>query len=287
MRQPVAAPGGVEGGSGAHTAAGLALHGLAAGYPGRAVIRALDLPRVPPGSLVGVLGANAAGKSTLLKAIAGLRPARGRILLDGEDLNACPPRERLRRVGYLPQALPQASSLVAYEAMLAALHASRPELGRARTQALIEAVFASLGLAGIALRPLDELSGGQRQMVGLAQVIARESRLLLLDEPTSALDLRWQLQVLQTVRTLVDRRQAICLMALHDLNLALRFCDRLVVLGPDAVLAAGLPAREVDAGLLHRAYGVQARIERCSHGYPVVLVDRAVDAAASDTDPHP
>lgn len=263
----------------AHEDAGLALHALTAGYPRRMVIRALDLPRVPPGSLVGVLGANAAGKSTLLRAIAGLRPAQGRILLDGVDLNACPPRERLRRVGYLPQALPQASTLVAYEAMLAALHASRPGLGRAQTQALIETVFASLGLTGIALRPLSELSGGQRQMVGLAQVIARESRLLLLDEPTSALDLRWQLQVLHAVRALVDRQRAICLMALHDLNLALRFCDRLLVLGADAVLAAGLPAGEIDAGLLRRAYGVQARIERCSHGYPMVLVDRAVDGA--------
>jgi iron complex transport system ATP-binding protein len=272
---------GVENVSSTQPAAGLALHGLSTGYPGRVVIRALELPHVPPGSLIGVLGANAAGKSTLLKAIAGLRPAQGRILLDGEDLNACPPRERLRRVGYLPQALPQASSLVAYEAMLAALHASRPELGRIRTQEVIETVFASLGLAGMALRPLSELSGGQRQMVGLAQVIARESRLLLLDEPTSALDLRWQLQVLHAVRTLVDRRQAVCLMALHDLNLALRFCDRLLVLGADAVLAAGLPAREIDAELLRRAYGVEARIERCSHGYPVVLVDRAVDAAPS------
>lgn len=279
MMHPVSTAGRADGGSSAHAAAGLALHELSTGYPGRAVIRALHLPLVPPGSLVGVLGANAAGKSTLLKAIAGLRPAHGRILLDGEDLNACTARERLRRVGYLPQALPQASSLVAYEAMLAALHAGRPELGSTRTQALIETVFASLGLSDIALRPLDELSGGQRQMVGLAQVIARESRLLLLDEPTSALDLRWQLQVLHAVRTLVDRQQAICLMALHDLNLALRFCDRVLVLGADAVLAAGLPAREIDAGLLRRAYGVEARIERCSHGYPVVLVDRAVDAA--------
>lgn len=253
-----------------------ALRGLTSGYGGRTVIDGLDLQPVPAGSLVAVVGPNAVGKSTLLKAIAGLRPSRGQILLGERDLAALTPRERLREAGYLPQALPQASSLVVYEALLSALRAGRPELSGTHAEQAIESVLQSLGLHELALRQLNELSGGQRQMVGLAQVIVREPRLLLLDEPTSALDLRWQLSVIEAVRALVARRGSIVLVAIHDLNLALRFCDRIVVLGREGLLAQGAPAEVVDAALLRRAYGVEARVEHCSFGQPLVLADRAL-----------
>lgn len=263
------------------SAAGLELRGIGAGYRRRRVIDGFTLPPAPPGTLIAVIGPNAAGKSTLLRALAGLQPMDGQALLDGEDLAQLPARERLNRVGYLPQALPQPSSLVAYEALLAALRAGCPQLAPPQVQQRIEQVFAALGLADLALRPLAELSGGQRQMIGLAQVIAREPTLLLLDEPTSALDLHWQLLVLDAVRALLTRRRAIGLVALHDLNLALRFCDRAIVLGPTRALASGIPVAEVDAGLLRRAYGVHARIEACSQGRPVVLVDRVAETPAS------
>lgn len=255
---------------------GLELRHLSAGYPRRPVLQGLDLERIAPGTLVALVGPNAVGKSTLLKAIAGLRPVRGQVLLDGTDLATLPPRERLRRVGYLPQALPQATSLVAYESMLSALRASRPDLGATQAEAAIAHVFATLGLDALALRPLNELSGGQRQMIGLAQVLVRAPRLLLLDEPTSALDLRWQLQVLQAMRALVDEDRTLALIAVHDLNLALRFCDRIVVLGQGRVLAAGRPADVLTPALLHTAYGVRARIEHCSLGHPLVLADEAI-----------
>ena len=255
---------------------GLELRHLSAGYPRRPVLEGLDLERIAPGTLVALVGPNAVGKSTLLKAIAGLRPVRGQVLLDGTDLATLPPRERLRRVGYLPQALPQSTSLVAYETWQSALRASRSEWSAARREAAIESVVATLGLQALALRRLDELSGGQRQMVGLAQVIVRAPRLLLLDEPTSALDLRWQLQVLQAVRALVLQQGAIGLVAVHDLNLALRFCQHVLVLGGGSVLAAGDPAQVLTPALLQRAYGVQARVERCSHGNLLVLADAAL-----------
>ncbi len=256
--------------------AGLELRRLGTGYPRRPVLDGLDLECIGPGLLAALVGPNAVGKSTLLKAIAGLRPMRGQALLDGTDLATLAPRERLRRVGYLPQALPQASSLVAYEAMLGALRASRADLGRGQAEAAIARVFGTLGLDALALRPLNELSGGPRQMIGLAQVLVRAPRLLLLDEPTSALDLRWQLQVLQAVRALVLEGQALAMIAVHDLNLALRFCDRIVVLGQGRVLAAGRPAEVLTPGLLRTAYGVHARIERCSLGHPIVLADEAI-----------
>lgn len=256
--------------------AGLTFEQLSAGYPGRPVLHGVDLPAVPPGTLVAVVGPNAVGKSTLLKAIAGLRPMQGRIALDGAALTDLPPRERLRTVGYLPQALPQSSSLMAYEAWHSALRASRGAWSAAQRESAIEAVVAELGLQALALRRLDELSGGQRQMIGLAQVLVRAPRLLLLDEPTSALDLRWQLQVLQAVRQRVQQHGSVGLVAVHDLNLALRFCQRVLVLGGGTVLAQGDPAHVLTPGLLRQAYGVQARVERCSQGHLLVLADTAL-----------
>ena len=117
-------------------------------------------------------------------------------------------------------------------------------------------------------------------MVGLAQVLVRAPRLLLLDEPTSALDLRWQLQVLQAVRQRVQQQGSVGLVAVHDLNLALRFCQRVLVLGGGTVLAQGDPAQVLTPALLRQAYGVQARVERCSQGHLLVLADAALPVDA-------
>lgn len=255
---------------------GLTLHKVTVGYGRRTVLAELDVPPVPPGSLVAVVGPNAAGKSTLLKAIAGLRPAAGRIALDGEDLSAMAPHRRVRLVGYLPQALPQGTSLVAYEAVLSACRAVRPDLPAALAEAAIDDVFAALGLRELALRRLGEMSGGQRQMIGLAQVLVRRPRLLMLDEPTSALDLRWQLAVLETVRAIAERERSIALMAMHDINLALRCCDLVVVLAHGRLLTAGAPHEAMSPDVLRRAYGIEGRVERCSQGFPIVLSDRAI-----------
>lgn len=252
---------------------GLHIDALSAGYRGRIVIDAISLPQLAPGSLVALLGANAAGKSTLLKAVAGLLPAQGRICVDGQDLARQSPVRRLRQLGYLPQALPQSSALIVYEILLAAARAAG-QGGQAAEAAIGEALD-RLGLRELALRRLDELSGGQRQLVGLAQVMVRKPRLLLLDEPTSALDLRWQLRVLQAVRALCREQGAICLLAIHDLNLALRHADQIVVLGGGRLLAAGAPAAVMNSELLRAAYGIEARVERCSQGYPMVLADQA------------
>jgi len=258
-------------------AEGLAIEDFAAGYGPREVIAHLDLLPLPPGTLAAVVGANAAGKSTLLKGIAGLCSAQGRVRLDGEELTRLDAAQRLQRVGYLPQLLPQGSALVVYEALLSALLGGGRGTVSAQTEAAVERVLDTLALRPLALRRLDELSGGQRQMVGLAQVMVRAPRLLLLDEPTSALDLRWQLRVLNTVRELTRRTGCSALVAIHDLNLALRFCNHILVLGGGRLLAAGEPQATLDAALLRRAYGVEARVERCSLGYTVVLVDHAIE----------
>ncbi len=265
---------------------GLSLHNVSVGYGRRTILADLKLPPVPPGSLVAVIGPNAAGKSTLLRAIAGMGRASGRIELNGEDLGAMAMHRRVRLVGYLPQALPQGTSLVAYEAVLSACRAVRPDLSIAQAEMAIDEVFGSLGLRHLALRRLSEMSGGQRQMIGLAQALVRRPQLLLLDEPTSALDLRWQLAVLETVRGIAERERSIALLAMHDLNLALRCCDLVVVLAHGRLLTAGPPCEAMSPDVLRRAYGIEGRVERCSQGFPIVLSDRAVptsDHSGSNT----
>lgn len=257
---------------------GLLLQGVTAGYRNRRVIEGFDLPALPPGTLLGLLGQNAAGKSTLLRGIAGLGRASGTITLDGVSLPALSAARRAALVGYLPQSLPPPSPLVAYEAVLSACRAVRGDLSHAQAEAAIARAFQNLGITHLALRRMSELSGGQRQMVGLAQVMVREPRLLLLDEPTSALDLRWQLSVVQAVRDAVRASGAIGIVAIHDINLAIRACDQVAVLANGRLLAAGPPAQVVTPEVLAESFGVASRVESCSQGVPVVLVDRALSA---------
>jgi len=255
---------------------GLRIAELNAGYTGHRVLSRLALPDIPPGSLVALVGPNAVGKSTLLRALAGLVSARGSVHLDGADLLALPLSDRVRQIGYLPQTLPQGNSLVAYEAVMSALRAVRPDLSGIQVRDALDIVFHTLGLEDLALRRLAEMSGGQRQMVGLAQAMVRRPRLLLLDEPTSALDLRWQLRVLATVREIGRQEGMICLLATHDLNQALRFCDQIVALRDGGVLAAGPPDEAISPDILRETFGIEGRIEQCSRGFPIAIADAAL-----------
>jgi iron complex transport system ATP-binding protein len=253
--------------------ASLKIENLTLAYPGKSVLTGVSLPEIPPGSLVGVLGPNGVGKSTLLRALAGLGPYAGTALLDDEALDRMTHFRRAQRVGYLPQALPQETSLVAYEAVLSACRAVRPDLPKARIDAAVERVFDVLGIRPLAFQALNKMSGGQRQMVGLAQVMVRRPSVMLLDEPTSALDLRWQLTVLDTVRMILGRHGGLCLMALHDINLAIRHCDFIALFGGGRLLAFGPPAKAVTAEALSQAYGIAGRVETCSRGLPFVVTE--------------
>lgn len=252
----------------------LHLEDLTVGYRRRPVFRGLSLPAIAPGSLVAVVGPNAVGKSTLLKSVAGLLPVQGKVRLGVHDLTSLTPALRVHHLGYLPQPLPQAIPLVAYETVLSASRSARGDWTREQTEQAIERVFDTLGIRPLALRRLSEMSGGQRQMVGLAQVLVRQPKLMLLDEPTSALDLHWQLNVLNAVRAATRASGAIAMVASHDLNLALRYCDQVLVLAPGGDAVMGTPGDVLTPDLLARTYHIDARIERCSRGHPIVLADR-------------
>lgn len=252
----------------------LSLQNMQIGYKNKPIIQDIALPEIQPGSLIALLGANAVGKSTLLKSLSGFLKYQGIAALNGQQLAKLNQAERMQSIGYLPQTLPQPTTLVAYELVYSACRAARGHLDSQSIERQIEHTFSRLGIAALALKKMDEMSGGQRQMVGLAQVLVRQPELLLLDEPTSALDLHWQLNVLQTVRKETTDKQRIAIIASHDLNLALRFCDQVMVLANGKVLAFGKPDDVLTPACLQQAYQVQGRIERCSQGYLIVLADQ-------------
>lgn len=245
---------------------------LVVGYPGHEVIHDLTLAPITSG-LTALVGPNAAGKTTLLRALAGLNRARGSLHLDGRDLIGSRLADHATHVAYMPQTLPARVGLTVFEALLGALKASPHDAGRGDARAVAVATLDRLGIADLALRPLDQLSGGQRQMASLAQAIARAPDVLLLDEPTSALDLNHQLRVMKVISSLARERGIIVIVVLHDIALACRWCDRVIVLAHGQVHADGPPATAVTPAMFATVYGVRARVEHCSHGFLQVMVD--------------
>nr|WP_277819217.1 ABC transporter ATP-binding protein [Pseudoroseomonas vastitatis] len=252
--------------------------GLTLGYGRRIIVRDCTLASLAGGHITALLGPNGAGKSTLLRGLAGLLPARGSVKLNGQEMIGRSLEARARHITYMPQSLPQGVALTVMEALVGALKASPPGAGglpvSGREAAeLALALLERLGIAHLALVGLDRLSGGQRQMAGLAQALVRKPEVLLLDEPTSALDLRYQLQVMRLVQQLTREKGLVTVVVLHDLGLAARFADHIVVLGDGTICAEGEPERTLTPAMLAEVYGVSARVERCSHGHLQIMAD--------------
>jgi iron complex transport system ATP-binding protein len=235
---------------------------------------------LPAGSLTAVVGPNGTGKSSLLKAMAGLVPAHGEVRLD--DRFALTAGQRQKAIAYMPQDTGSASSLTVLEVMLLGRVQS---LGMFVPTPLNEAAADMLdrfGLAPLQTRTLNAISGGQRQMVYLAQTLFRNPDVLLLDEPTAALDLRHQLVVLEHVLAHCHANGTIAVAAMHDLSLAARFADRMIVLADGGVVADGPPHDVLTAALLRRVYGVDAEIMESTGG---VLHVTPLRSASPDMEP--
>lgn len=222
-----------------------------------------------PGEVLAVLGANGSGKSSLLRALAGVQAHAGRIAWDG---GAAPAGS----IGYMPQDTGARVALTAFEVVL---------LGRMRSLAFrpgptdlaaAEAAMAEIGVGDLAARRIGELSGGQRQMVLLSQVLAGNPRVLLLDEPTGSLDIAHQLHVLDLLRTATRARGLTTIVVLHDLNAAARFADQVAVLHAGRLVGTGLPGDVLCPAMLEPAFAVRVAIDQGSDGHPVVLPLRAI-----------
>ncbi|TPG63484.1 ABC transporter ATP-binding protein [Ewingella americana] len=257
---------------------GLQLRDFNAGYPKRPVIRHLNVPMLPRGKITVLLGPNGSGKSTLLRALAGLNRAEGQLLLDGHDLMPMPFARRAEQVVYLPQSLPAGVHLHVLESIIVAQRASGSNSKQAETTEQVMTLLQQLGIEHLALSYLDQLSGGQKQLVGLAQSLIRQPSLLLLDEPLSALDLNYQFHVMDLVRKETQKRNIVTVVVVHDINIALRHGDRVLMLKDGNLIADGEPEEVITPESLARVYGVRGRIERCSQGTPQILIDGLVSA---------
>lgn len=262
----------------------LAVRDLDVSYGSRAILHGATLPELRGGEITALLGPNAAGKSTLFRRIVGQLKGPGTVALNGRALDSLPPQHPAQPC-YLPQDNAANAVLTVFESVLLA---GKQGGGWAVSDAEADAVtrtLAMLDIGPLAFRSLLELSGGQRQLVSLAQALVRQPRVLLLDEPTSALDLQRQVEVLELLRRLA-RQDGLCVVvAIHDLNQALRFADQVAVLSGGRVIASGAPSAVLTPALLRDAYGVEARLERCSRGVPFLLVDGSTRAVASESAP--
>ncbi|MGN7099145.1 ABC transporter ATP-binding protein [Brevundimonas diminuta] len=254
----------------------LSISGLDAGYGGQPIISGFSLPPLTAGEVVSVVGPNGAGKSTLLRSLAGLIPAHGSIRLDEAELTRLSLADRAKRVTYMPQTLPQGVALTVLETVVASIRAT-PLRGAVYTDAQAAErayeVLQRINAEALAGQRLDRLSGGQKQLAGLAQALAREPRLLLLDEPTSALDLHYQLRVLDLAREAAAERGMTVMIVLHDLQAAARVSDRIAVMAKGKLVAFGTPDEAITPGILAEVYRVSARVQRCDRGVLQVMID--------------
>jgi iron complex transport system ATP-binding protein len=245
---------------GASSPSRLTARDLTLAYEDRTVVDGLDLD-IPHGAVTIVVGPNACGKSTLLRALGRLlRPRRGAVLLDGTDLARIPTKRIAQSVGLLPQTpvAPEAITVGDLVARGRQPHQSWWQQWSADDERAVTEAMARTDVAELADRAVDELSGGQRQRVWIAMALAQETELLLLDEPTTYLDIAHQVEVLDLVRQLNHDRGRTVVAVLHDLNQAARYADHLVAMKAGRIIAQGHPAEVVTAELVREVFGLDS-----------------------------
>lgn len=231
------------------------------GYDGRLVLRDLSI-EITPGEIFGLVGPNGSGKTTLLRAISGrLPPQDGAIYLDLRRLSELSPTELARELAALEQEISCAFEFTVREIVeLGRLpHRARWQRLSARDHAIVTRALALTHTLEFANREIHSLSSGERQRVWLALALAQEPKVLLLDEPTAHLDLRYQFEILGLIRQLAATERLTVVLSLHDLNLALRFVDRLALLSDGHVIACGPPEAVLVPHRIEQAYHVRVR----------------------------
>lgn len=231
-------------------------------YDARQVAENLTV-EIPDGAITAIIGPNACGKSTLLRALSRLlSPRSGQVLLSGDDVKKLAPKELARKLGLLPQ-----SSVAPFGITVADLvgrgrfpHQRMLQQWSVQDEAAVQAAMEATGVTELADRAVEELSGGQRQRVWIAMLLAQDTPVMLLDEPTTYLDVAHQLDVLELCRRLNRDEGRTMLLVLHDSNQAARYADHLVVLRNGELAAAGRPADVLTEELLTHVFGLTAKV---------------------------
>ncbi|MFJ5049143.1 ABC transporter ATP-binding protein [Streptomyces sp. NPDC088719] len=252
----------------------LTAEGLTLGYGDRTVVDSLDLA-VPPGRITVIVGANACGKSTLLRSMSRLlAPRAGRVVLDGKEVHRLPAKELARTLGLLPQSPVAPEGITVSDLVGRGRHPHQSVFSRwnEKDDAAVAAALEATHTEPLAERAVDELSGGQRQRVWIAMALAQQTDLLLLDEPTTFLDASHQIEVLDLLTDLNRSRGTTIVMVLHDLNLAARYADHLIALADGGLHASGTPAEVLTEETVRAVFDLDSRIiEDPVSGRPLML----------------
>lgn len=226
---------------------------------------------VAESEILGIVGPNGAGKSTLIRCIDRiLAPQKGTVLLDGKDIKKLTRMEIARKIGYVPQSASQIFSTTVFDTVLMG---RRPHLSWRSNEKDIEKVLEVLQMLKIedlAMRDINELSGGQKQKVFIARALAQEPDVLLLDEPTSNLDIKHQLEVMEIIKNIVRDKGISAVIAIHDLNLAARYSDRIVMMDNGRIFAAGNPSSVLTQDNIKLVYGVEVIVSN-HNGTPYII----------------
>jgi iron complex transport system ATP-binding protein len=257
----------------------ITIKGLTFSYKSSKILDELDL-LVGDSEVLSLVGPNGSGKTTLIKCIDRILTPMGSILLDDREIERLSRQEIARMIGYVPQS---SSTPLATTVFDTVLMGRRPHISwRVSDYDLdqVADILELLHLDHLAMRDFSQLSGGQKQKVLIARALAQEPEVLLLDEPTSSLDMRHQLEVMETISSLVKEKRISAVMAIHDLNLASRFSDKLVMLKDGKVYAAGSPDELINEGNISRIYGIEAVVMR-SLDKPCIVPLRSLNGGAA------
>lgn len=224
------------------------------------------------GKILAVIGPNGSGKTTLLKCIAGLlKPKNGSVLLNKRKLSSYKKEELAKLIGYVPQEISYGGVLTVFETVLLG---RCPYLSWRVSDEDLDTVWRileDLGIQKFASRNINELSGGERQHMFIAQSLVTNPKVLIMDEPISNLDLRHQLEILDLVKNWTKKNEVVSFIAMHDLNMAARFSDELIVLNDGKNFAVGDPASVLTTEMIRSVYGVNARIYNDGDGKPQII----------------
>ena len=240
----------------------LKIDGLSVSYGARRVLHEISL-EVSSGEVLALIGPNGAGKSSLVRAVSGIIPAdSGAVRTNGDDLLALPPMQRARLLAVVPQAVSLPPAFTVWETVLLGRTPYLNFLGQvsAADEEIVRRALARVDALELADRRVGELSGGEQQRVLLARALAQATPILLMDEPTAHLDLQHQVSLMELVRGLAHAEGLAILIALHDLNLAARYADRVALLVGERIEATGTPAQVMTAERISAAYGLPVSV---------------------------
>jgi iron complex transport system ATP-binding protein len=248
----------------------LTINNLSFNYSSIPILKEINL-EIGLGEVLSIVGPNGSGKSTLLKCINRiLKPKQDAILIDGQDTRKLNLRELSRLMGYVPQSSTNSFPFTVFDVVMMGrkpyIHWSIGE----HDNEIVAQMLDFFGIGHLAMRHFNELSGGEQQKVIIARALAQQPKLMLLDEPTSALDIRHQLEILCILKSLAQSKERSVIVTMHDLNLASRFSDRMLMLKKGEIYALGTPEAVLTEKNIEEVYGIQANVSTSVVGKPQV-----------------